>query len=286
MSTLINKSDYLAKMTGGNVQHLFFHKLGNFATNTAATAPIAGLEASLLLYAGIPCEGVAATTAAIPDNTLLGSMQQSDPSGGRQKWLTCFECLSKINDSSGVGTGILCLYDRLLHTGSLSGTTTTAQTIQSSGSPALTRYTNGLGNQIWVEITTQIGATPTTITAAYTDENNNSHTTQAVTFGGTSFRESTRMIRLPLAAGDKGVKALASVTVLATTGTAGAFTAMVVHPLAELEVINIGILARKTFEQGQPSEVEILTDASLCLSWTARSTTIPSLFGALHMVEA
>jgi hypothetical protein len=286
MSTIVNKSDYLAKMTGGNVEHLFFHKLGLFASNGAATAPVAGFEASLLLYAGIPCEGVAPTTAVIPDNTMLGSFQQTDPGGGRQKWLSCFEVLSKINDSSGVASGALCLYDCLLRKGSLDATVTTAQTIQSSGSPALTRYTDGLGNQIWVEITTQIGTVATTITAAYTDENGNSHTTQAVTFGGTNYREKTRIIRLPLAAGDKGVKALASVTVLASTTTAGVFHAMVVHPLAELEVINTAVLSRKTFEQGQPSEVEILTDAALCLSFLARSATIPCLMGALHMVEA
>lgn len=285
MSSTVNQSDYLATMTGGNVDHLFFQKIANFASNGAATTPTAGYEHSLLPYAGTPCEGVAASTAAVPDNTLLGSLQQVDPSGGRQKWLTAIEAVAKYNEATSSCTGVMYLFDRLLHKGGLSGTNTGAQTIQSSGSPALTRYTNGLGNEIWLEINTQIGATPTTITAAYTDENNNSYTTQAVTFGGTNFREKTRIIRLPLAAGDRGVKTLASVTVLATTGTAGDFTAMVVHPLTELDLLNIGVKAMRSFRFGQPSEIEIVTDACLCLSFLARSAQVPALWGALHMME-
>ena len=62
--------------------------------------------------------------------------------------------------------GILVLYDRLLHIGGLNATTTAAQTVGGS----LSRYTGGAGNQIWVEIYTQIGTTATTITANYTNQ--------------------------------------------------------------------------------------------------------------------
>lgn len=284
MSALTNLSDYLAQRTGGLADDLWFQRNGTVG-NVAITTAIAGYEQSLWVCDGIPCLGVTPTTAAVPTNATIGTMQQADPGGGRQKWLTCLEALVTVNSVSTTATGILNLYDRLLHIGGLSATNTGAQTVQSSGSPALTRYTDGLGNEIWVEINTQIGATPTTITASYTNESGATHTTQAVTFGGTNYREKTRIIKLPLAAGDKGVQAIASVTVLATTGTAGDFGVVIAHPLAQIEIVNAGISVMRSFMHGQPGPIEIVTGAALALSWLARSTNTVNVTGCLHTVE-
>jgi hypothetical protein len=284
MSSLVNLSDYLVQRTSGLYEDLWWMRAGAVA-GAALTTPVAGYEHSLWVCDGQPATGATPTTAVVPTNATAGSLQQSDPGGGRQKWLSALEAFTSQNVSSTAATGTLTLYDRLLQIGGLSASNTGAQTVQSSGSPALTRYTDGLGNEIWVEINTQIGTVATTITASYTNENGSTHTTQAVTFGGTNFREKTRLIRLPLAAGDKGVKAIASVTVLADTTTAGDFGVVVAHPLATLEVMTAATSSFRPFTAGQPGLIEILTGACLALVWLSRGTAVPNITGVLHMVE-
>jgi hypothetical protein len=180
-------------------------------------------------------------------------------------------------------SGTLILYDRLLHIGGLSGTVITAQTVGGT----LTRNTLGAGNQIWVEIYTQIGTTATTITANYTDQDGNTaQTTTATAIGGTGLREAQRIIPLPLASGDSGVRAVASVTVLATTGTAGSFGVSIVRPIAVIPLGLLGAGAVRDFIAGLPSIPEIATDACLSLAWLANSTGAPQVYGSLHMIEA
>ena len=215
MGALVDLSDIVNRTTGGNSgtpETIFFYR-DSRVDAAAAVATVAGRVTSLWQYEGTPSGGAAPTTVAIPDNATIGGLLQADPGGGRQKWLL------GITGSAGV-SGTIILYDRLLHIGNLSGTVTTAQTVGGS----LGRYTDGIGNQIWIEVYTQIGATSTTITASYTDQDGNSgSTTTATAIGNTGLREAQRIIPLPLASGDSGVRAVASVTLAATTGTAGGF---------------------------------------------------------------
>src|SRR5262245_52059430 len=162
-------------------------------SGAAAAAVIAGRMTSLWQYEGTPAHGAAPGAAAIPDNATNGGWKQADPGGGRQKWLHSLGGVANVQ-------GTLVLYDRLLHISGLSGTNTGAQTVQSSRNPALTRYTSGVGNQIWIEIYTQIGASSTTITASYTDQDGNSgQITPAVAIGNTNLREAQRIIPVTLA---------------------------------------------------------------------------------------
>ena len=222
MTAITDLSDLVNRMTGGNSgtpENLFFHKAARVAGVTA-DATIAGRPASLWRYDGQPSAGITPTTGAIPDNTTDGGLKQADPGGGRQKWLVSAGAMS-------LSAGSLILYDRLFHEGGLSGTTTTAQDVQTTTpSPALTRYTNGVGNLAWIEIYTIIGTTATTVTMNYVDQDGNTAVTSpATTIGGTGFREVSRVIFLPLAAGDSGVRAVESVDLLATTGTANSVPA-------------------------------------------------------------
>jgi hypothetical protein len=89
-----------------------------------------------------------------------------------------------------------------------------------------------VGVFVALEIHTAVGTTATTVTARYTNQaGTGSRVTKAVVFGGTSEREAGRFIILPLADGDTGVKSVEGVTVLATTGTAGAFGVVLFRPL-------------------------------------------------------
>lgn len=279
MANLTDLSDIIERVTGGNSgtpEHLFYYKDGRVAA--AAGVTVAGRFSSLWQYNGSPAHGAAPGAVAAPDNTTNGGLKQTDPGGGRQKWL-----LGATATSSVAGT--LIIYDRLLHISGLNGTTLTAQTVGGS----LTRYTGAesVGNQIWVEVYTQIGTTATTITASYTDQDGNSGiTSQTAPIGGTGLREVQRMIPIPLAAGDTGVRAVASVTLAASTTTAGDFGITVARPLAYIPIGVVGAGTVRDFISGLPSVIEIKTDACLSLAWLANGTAGPQIWGSLHMVEA
>ena len=282
MAALTDLSDVINRVTGGNngtPEHIFWYRDARVGA-AAAAATVAGRLTSLWQYDGQPSDGaVPPTTAAAPDDTTTGGLMQTDPGGGRQKWLLG-------GSASSLSAGTLFLYDRLLHISGLSGTVTTAQTVGGT----LTRYTTGTaseGNQIFAEIYTQIGATGTTITASYTNQAGTSgKTTQATNFGATGFREAQRMIQLPLAAGDTGVQAVATTTVLATTGTAGNFGINIMRPLLTIPLAVVGTGSIRDLIAGLPSITEILTDACLFWGWLANGTTSPQVFGDIHMIEA
>lgn len=277
VAAIASVSDLVNRLTGGSSgtpETLWFYK-NNRINGTADGAPIAGRMMSFWRYDGIPGGGTAPTSAAIPDNTTAGGLLQADPGGGRQKWIVG-------GSTFGIAGGALVVYDRLLHHGNASGTVTTAQTVGGT----LTRNTGGVGNQIWVEVYSQIGATGTTITASYTNQEGTSgRTTPAVSIGGTGLRESSRIIPLPLAAGDTGVQAVASVTLTATTGTAGAFGVTIARPLVVLQAALPSFGSWQSFLDGMQIP-EVPTDACLALAYHPLTTTAPEQFGCVAMVEA
>jgi len=281
MAALADLSALINRATGGNSgtpDNLMFHKQARVA-GAGATAPIAGRTASLWTYDGQPGAGVAPTTAAIPTNATNGALKQANPGGGRQKWLYSAW-------ATGLVAGTLVLYDRLLHIGGLSGTVATAQNVQTTTpSPALTRYTDGLGNIAFAEIYTIIGTTTSSITMLYVNQSGSDATSPAVVIGNTGFREVTRCIFLPLAAGDTGIQAVKTVT-HATTGTAGNYGVTIGHPLAYIGIGTPGGAGWRDFSTGLPGIPEILTNACLAFLWLPNTVTAPEVFGGLSMVES
>lgn len=278
MSAFADLSELINRATGGNSgapESLWFQKAAR-VSGAAAAAAIAGQASSLWQYEGSPAHGAAPGAVAAPDNTTNGGLKQTDPGGSLEKWL-----LSMFAQSSSVGT--LMLYDRLLHISGLSGLVgVTEQTVGGT----LSRYTGSasVGNQIWAEIYTQIGTTATTLTANYTDQDGNaSSTSQAVVFGGTGRREAQRLIQIPLASGDTGVRAVAGVTVGVSTGTAGDFGINVVRPLGSIVINSGGFGGVRSFMDGPMPKIQ--TDACLALAWFAGNTSAPDIFGNLFMAE-
>jgi hypothetical protein len=278
MAALTDISDLINRASGGNSgtpQNQFWFKAARIA-GAAATANIAGRPASLWTYDGQPGGGVAPTAVAAPDNTTAGALPFNSAGGSRQSWMTQAW-------ATGLVGGTLILYDRLLHIGGLSGTVTTAQTVGGS----LTRNTGGAGNIVFAEIYTIIGTTARTITMEYTDQSGNTgQTSTAVAIGATGFREQTRAIFLPLAAGDTGVRAVASVTLSATTGTAGNFGITVGKPIGYIGIGAAGAPGWRDYVTGLPGIPEIEAGACLSLLWVPVSTTVPEIFGGYSIVEA
>jgi hypothetical protein len=91
---------------------------------------------------------------------------------------------------------------------------------------------------------------------------------------------------LPLASGDTGVKAVKTVTLAATTGTAGNFGVVIGHPLAYIGIGTAGVGGWRDFVTGMPGIPEILTDACLAFLWIPQSTTAPELFGGFATLES
>lgn len=282
MADITSLSDLVNRMTGGASgapETIWFTKNDRQAGTITALPGVAAKMFSLWRYDGSPSGGVAPGAVAIPTNATAGGMQQTDASGGRTKYLVQFA----LADAGSSGSWML--YDRLLHISGLSGTVTTPQTVGGT----LTRYTGGVGNQIFVEIYTQIGASATTITASYTNQAGTSgRTTTAVAFGAANNRENNRFIMLPLQAGDTGVQSVQTVTVLATTGTAGNFGVTLAHPLAYAENYLSQSGQYRDLAACFPGPVEIKAGACLALAYVTRSValTAPEPFGALHFVEA
>jgi len=128
---------------------------------------------------------------------------------------------ARLNSAGARGTYFII--DRLSHQGGLDGTAITAQTTNLP-TAALTRYTDGVGVIAALTIYTAIGATGTTVTASYTNQAGTpGKTTVAQAIGASTVNAGTRMVILPLAAGDAGVRSVESVTLTATTGTIGNF---------------------------------------------------------------
>jgi hypothetical protein len=282
MAAITNLSDLVNRYTGGNSgtpESIWYHKIARHDGAAVTAVPIAGRPYSLWRYDGKPGPGAAPTTWANPDNTTAGGLKQTDPGGGRQKWLTGFI-------GTGLVAGTLMLYDRLGHNGNLDGTQTAAQAFTGT----LTRYTDGIHNVMWYEIygntTTILGTTGTTMTVQYDAPEGNNKVSPAVTIGGTGFREGNQARFIPLASGDTGIIAVDNVDLVASTGTVGAFGITVAHPLAFAVVGAAGVGGWRDFATGLPGLPEIKTDACLGLLWFPATTTAPEVFGCASFVEA
>jgi len=138
---------------------------------------------------------------------------------------------ARLNPSS-IGGQAVILVDMLNVSGGLSGIVTTAQTTNLP-TAALTRFTSGEGVMAGFCIWGNVGSTATTVTVSYTNQAGTSGKISTATqFGGNNVAVSGRMILIPLATGDTGVRSVESVTLAATTGTAGNFGVCLFKPLA------------------------------------------------------
>lgn len=177
------------------------------------TAKASGWFTSLWQAGGRPGSGVSPGSASgvVCTSATVGAMPLVDAGGGNTNYLARLEVSSSVAES-------VILYDRLVHSDSLSGTSTSSQTV---GTPSLTRFTSGAGVGIWIEWYTATGSTGVTATVKYTNQAGTSGQSTTVAFPASPLAGS--MIPVPLASGDSGVQAVASVQLSATTGTAGSF---------------------------------------------------------------
>lgn len=281
MAAITDLSDLINRQSGGNSgtpSNLFFHKVPRVA-GAAATAPIIGRGCSLWTYDGVPASGAVPTAVAIPDRSTQGALPFLVATGGRDTHLIGASV-------TPVTAGVYLLYDRLMHIGGLSGTSTSDQTVQGSpASPAITRNTGGEGNIAWYEVYTLIGATSRTLTMTYTNQAGTGSQTSTINIGATGFREVTRAQRIPLAAGDTGIQAIEKVSLNTSTGTAGDFGITLAQPLAWLPVGSTGTAGWRDYTTGLPGIPVIDPNACLAVMFIPAAATAPELWGCLATIE-
>ena len=269
-----------ALTTSGEFEHVFYFMDARIGAG-AANANVIGRYQSLWTQNQYPNgQGAAPGAVAVPTRTTAGALGQTNAAGGREKFLLGGSAV--LNSSC---SGSLVIYDRLLHISGFDGTLNTAQNVGGS----LTRYTSATeskGNQIWVEVYTQIGASGTTITASYTNENGTAgRTTKAAAIGATGLREAQRIIPLALQDGDYGVSGVTSVTLAATTGTAGNFGVTIARPLLTIPIGLANGGGSRDLLAGLPSIMAIKDDACITAVFLPTATAATQFFCQLSFAE-
>ncbi len=239
---------------------------------------VAGRTYSLFRTAGSPSSSIAtpSTTGSTLTRSSAGALAIPAPS--TITYLAGFS-------ATFTTPGVLMLYDRLVETGGLSGTVTTAQTVNSVALPS--RATGALDVELWLEVYSALGATPSaTVTASYTNQAGTSGRTATLVGGITASWAANTSVPFALQAGDTGVQSVQSVTSTVSTATAGSF----------------GVVLRRVICRGQPggnsatangfalgwaeTALEVIADDA-CLELIAMSstTTLGSVFGDIEPIQ-
>ena len=205
---------------GNNSSRLVIDKV-SIASQTANSF------ASLWRATGQPGQGAIPGAAAVCDNTLVGSLQFTQQTAPATSYLGILEAMCSNAGST------LEIHDRLMHMGGLSGTVATAQTVNLDISADLATANldarKGDANysdvQWWLEWYTATGGTVVAVSADVTYNDGTSGNLTAVSLAAT--RPASHMIPLnsliPAADSGKYIRDVNTVTLSATTGTAGSF---------------------------------------------------------------
>lgn len=270
----ITTRDQLIDALGNNSSRIVIDK----ATITNQTA---GGYSSLWRATGQPAQGaIPGTTPAIPTSATTGAMgftNQTSPAKSYLAWL---------NAVSGNAATVVEVHDRVAHMGGLALNTTSSQNVLmdlTSGGLNLGADRRGDSNysdiQWWLEVYSDGGATASnaTINVTFNDASSANLSVQAV--GGTL--RAGRMLPLTplIQAADQGkfIQDVNTVTLSASTGTAGSFGFTATRPRSVLPT-NI---ANKTevADWAQLGLPEIANDSCLMLIALCSTTSTGTLRG-------
>lgn len=224
---MIENIDNLVKALGNNSSRIVLDK-ASIASQTANS------YCSLWRATGQPGQGAIPTVVATCNNTTVGTIgfnQQTSPSTSYGAYLEI---------ATGNAAMTMELHDRLANMGGLNGTLTTAQSVNLDLNTLLatdnidTRKgdANYSDVQWWLEWYTATGGTAVTATIVVTYNDGTTGNLSVLSFAAT--RPASHMIPLnsliPSAQSGKFIRGIVSVTLSATTGTAGNFGVTVTRP--------------------------------------------------------
>lgn len=224
---MIENIDNLVKALGNNSSRIVLDK-ASIASQTANS------YCSLWRATGQPGQGAIPTVVATCNNTTVGTIgfnQQTSP-------ITSYGAYLEI--ATGNAAMTMELHDRLASMGGLNGTLTTAQSVNLDLSTLLStdniNVRKGDDNysdvQWWLEWYTATGATAVTATIAVTYNDGTTGNLSALSLA--SSRPASHMISInsliPSAQSGKFIRGIVSVTLSATSGTAGNFGVTATRP--------------------------------------------------------
>ena len=224
---MIENIDNLVKALGNNSSRIVLDK-------ASIASQIANSYCSLWRATGQPGQGAIPTVVATCNNTTVGTIgfnQQMSPSTSYGAYLEI---------ATGNAAMTMELHDRLANMGGLNGTLTTAQSVNLDLNTLLatdnidTRKgdANYSDVQWWLEWYTATGGTAVTATIVVTYNDGTTGNLSVLSLAPT--RPASHMIPLnsliPSAQSGKFIRGIVSVTLSATTGTAGNFGVTVTRP--------------------------------------------------------
>ena len=217
---MIENIDNLVKALGNNSSRIVLDK-------ASITSQTANSYCSLWRATGQPGQGAIPTVVATCNNTTVGTIrfnQQTSP-------ITSYGAYLEI--ATGNAAMTMELHDRLAHMGGLNGTLTTAQSVNLDLSTLLStdniNERKGDDNysdvQWWLEWYTATGSTAVTATISVTYNDGTTGNLTSLFLAAT--RPASHAILLnsliPSAQSGKFIRGVVSITLSATTGTAGSF---------------------------------------------------------------
>ncbi len=240
---------------------------------SGVTTFAAGAMHSLWRASGEP--GAGAIPATAPTSSLAGAMPLINPTIG-SLYVGRASLLAET-------PGYYLLYDRLAHCSGLVGNSASSQTVTMASS--ITDRTPwpdyGLGCRIFVEWYTTTGTGTPTLTVTYTNSSNVSGRTTTVVWPDSPV--AGQMLRVPLGAGDYGVRSVQSVQLSGATSAAGNWGLTVVKPIMDFSIgVANGAAMQDAIAAGLPT---IANDAALALLFMATSTTHGAVSGQITLID-
>ena len=186
---------------------------------------VVGQYCSLWRATGVPAQGAIPSTAAYCTSALTGALGFTNQTGPATSYLGYHDLLCSTANSN------LEIHDRIAHMGGLNGTLLTAQTvgidlttINAGGAiPAARRGDSNYSDIMWfLEWYTATGATASNATVAVTYDDGSTGNLAVIAVGGTAIAAS-QCRHLISAVNGRFIRGVTSVTLSASTGTAGSF---------------------------------------------------------------
>lgn len=197
----------------------------------------AGQFHSLWRATGQPGQGAIPTAAAVCNSALVGGFNFSQQSAPNTSYIGYLEAVCQYNAVT------LEVHDRLMHIGGLNGTLTTAQAVNLNlNGVTADNMANRIGDanysdvQWWLEWYTDTGATAATATVNVTYNDGTTGNLTGIALAATrraSFMQPLNGL-IPAAAAGKYIRAVNSVTLSVSTGTAGNFGVTATRPRVSL----------------------------------------------------
>lgn len=231
----------------------------------------AGQVFSLWRATGLPGQGAIPTTAAVCTSALTGAFGFANQSAGIGSYIAW------MFGTTGNSASSIEIHDRLAHMGGLSGIVTTAQGALTLTGLAAERLgdTNYSDVQWWLEWYTDTGATGVNATVNVTYNDDTTGNLTAFALGATA--RASRMFPLTSAAAGKFIKSVNSVTLSATTGTAGNFGITATRPRTAVNfpVANF----TQVFDWAQLGLPTVPNDSCLMMIMTCSTTSTGTVRG-------